>query len=71
MRPRYFAVSIAPAGVRWSGRCCVTDGVLEVCSAWGWASRPVGRHKPRLLAEALMVEILAAKLAALEAERQA
>lgn len=66
---RYALVAVNPAGVRWSGRWHIEAGVLVVCSAWGSARRAVGRRKPSRLAEELMLEILAAKLAALEAER--
>lgn len=72
MRPRYFQVCLTLNGFRWTGRGCLEGRTVEVCSAWGYAApRPLGRRKPERLAEDMLLEILAAKLAALEARRDA
>lgn len=54
------------AGIRWSGDWVVVEKELCVRSAYGGRRRALGRRRPDLLAEELLVEILAAKLASLE-----
>jgi hypothetical protein len=68
-RVRYTAFAIYLNGIRWSGRWCIVAGELQCESAYGYAARQLGRRKPDLLAEELLLEILAAKLEALEAEQ--
>lgn len=64
---RFFLVAYERNGFRWTGRCERIGDRLQVCSAWGFAESRIGRRKPRNLARELMVSILAAKLAELDA----
>lgn len=64
-----FCIWLGEPPVRWSGFWYLEQRELFLCSAYGAASRPLGRRKPDRLAEELLREVLAAKLAQLEAGR--
>ena len=67
-KPRYFVVGLELNGYRWSGRGEVLDGVVKVCSVYGSGERAHGDRRPEDVAQEVLVEVLRAKLAELEAK---
>lgn len=66
---RYVRFSLVLAGIRWSGDWSVEGAELCVRSAYGSRTCKLGRCKPERLAERLLLEILAERLAEMEAAR--
>ena len=60
---RYIPYSITLAGIRWSADWSIEGDEISIRSAYGSASRKLGRRRPDLLARELLMEILRAKLA--------
>lgn len=66
---RYIPVRLDLAGVRWTGDWSLDGEEIVIRSAYGSRRCKLGRRKPARLAQEMLLEILAAKLAECEAKR--